>query len=475
MQINSKDKKAVKAGFWYTISNFVTKGATIITTPIFARILTKSELGACSNISSWILILVPLLSLDFYSSVKIARFEYKEDLDKYCASIAVYGSVFTLLFYILALLNIKWVCGFLLVNELQLHIIFWYILLYPALSIFQAKNNISFNYKLSTTISISSFFLSQFFSLLLVFLSNDKVTGRVLGTRGTYIVISAVIYVYLLVKGSGVSFKYLKYAVAVSFPLIWHTLSMHLLSSGDKVVITHFFGSDVTALYSVAYTCSHAISVLYHSMNNAWSTWALIQIDSNNYEKHKSVSRIYILLFFAALIGLLLISPEILMVVGGKKYLEAVKVMPPALIAVGAQMLYSLFINMETYKRKQKNIAIGTLGAATVNMILNLVFVPLFGYVAAAYTTLAGYSCLFLFHYFSVKKIGGEEYYDVKLMFGVLIVSIAAIPLVDILFVRTAVRYCAIGVYAIAALGIGYKYRKKLCLVKELLFKKAGG
>ena len=33
----------VKSGLWYTVSNFAFRSVAFITTPIFARILTKAE------------------------------------------------------------------------------------------------------------------------------------------------------------------------------------------------------------------------------------------------------------------------------------------------------------------------------------------------------------------------------------------------------------------------------------------------
>lgn len=57
-------KIVLKSGLWYTISNFAFRAVAFITTPIFARILTKAEYGEFNNISSWITILLILASCD---------------------------------------------------------------------------------------------------------------------------------------------------------------------------------------------------------------------------------------------------------------------------------------------------------------------------------------------------------------------------------------------------------------------------
>ena len=45
-------KIVLKSGLWYTISNFAFRAVAFITTPIFARILTKAEYVEFNNISS---------------------------------------------------------------------------------------------------------------------------------------------------------------------------------------------------------------------------------------------------------------------------------------------------------------------------------------------------------------------------------------------------------------------------------------
>ena len=45
MSNDNTSKKALKSGVWYTLSNFLINGAAFITTPFFARLLTKTEYG----------------------------------------------------------------------------------------------------------------------------------------------------------------------------------------------------------------------------------------------------------------------------------------------------------------------------------------------------------------------------------------------------------------------------------------------
>ena len=59
----------------------------------------------------------------------------------------------------------------------------------------------------------------------------------------------------------------------------------------------------------------------------------------------------------------------------------------------------------------------GTGLAAAVNVILNVICIRKFGYLAAAYTTMVTYLLYFLFHYVIAWKIRKESLFDTKRLF----------------------------------------------------------
>ena len=91
--------KALKAGFWYTISNFVAKGLVFLTTPIFTRLLSKTEFGIYSNFATWTNLLLVLTTLELYSTIARAKYDYEESMDQYISTIALSGTAFTMFCY----------------------------------------------------------------------------------------------------------------------------------------------------------------------------------------------------------------------------------------------------------------------------------------------------------------------------------------------------------------------------------------
>ena len=82
----SSNQKALKAGVWYTISNFTNRALGAILTPIMTRLLTTSEYGDFVNFSSWAGILIVITSLDMANVIIRAKFDYEDDFDGYMNS-----------------------------------------------------------------------------------------------------------------------------------------------------------------------------------------------------------------------------------------------------------------------------------------------------------------------------------------------------------------------------------------------------
>ncbi len=435
------NNKVLKAGFWYTFSNFLVKGLAFITMPIFTRIMSKGDIGLFSNITAWFSILAIVTTFEIFSSINIARFDYKEELDQYISSTLILETMITMLFYVVSLIFHTEIQKFLMINFETLNILFIYLLFYPAIQAFQIKHQIDFDYKPIIKVSIISALLSTTISVILVLLFNNKLMGRIYGYFIPLIIISFIIYVGLLKKGKSYSKKYWKYALVISFPLIWHLLAGYLLSSADKIMITKMISSEANSMYSVAYMISQIAALLWSSMNNAWSPWAYKQMDEKKYDNLKNKSKPYFIMYLIIIILMLLVAPELLLIMGGTNYIDAKYVMPPVMIGYVFQFVYSLYVNIEFYHKKQIDIAIGTIIAAIINIVLNFIFISKFGYIAAAYTTLIGYVCLFLIHFIFVKRLKCDYWYDNAFFIKLLCLSTVSIVIFNYLYEHNYVRY----------------------------------
>ncbi len=461
----SNNTKALKSGVWYTAANFLTKSIGLITTPIFTRILTKADFGAYSNYTSWLSIFTILLTLNLGATFISARFDYEDSFDEYISSSLALS---TLTIGIGALiLNIIYVpfqekLG---IDRIYLNCMMVYLVMESAVSMFQVKQRYEFKYKISVFVSLLITVSTALVSVLLVTTLDNKLSGRIYGAAFPTIIIGAVIYLYLFFSGKKVKVSHWKYAIPIALPFIPHLLSMSILGSMDRIMITNICGKEDNALYSLAYTCGSIITILVSSMNTAYSPWLGHKLNEDTDESFTEIrkfSRVYIGAFSFACIGIMLITPEVLMILGGKKYIEAKYVMPPVTCGVSCQFFYTMFVNVEQYKKKTIGMAIASVSAALLNYGLNAFFIPRFGYIAAAYTTLAGYLWLLAAHMFLVKRLGYDKTYDYKFVIGITALLLAITAGVNFIYNYTIIRYAVILVYGGITVFIAVKYGKKL-------------
>ena len=112
-------------------------------------------------------------------------------------------------------------------------------------------------------------------------------------------------------------------------------------------------------------------------------------------------------------------------------------IVPPVAMSVYFIFLYVVFSNVEFYFEKTFMVSVLSGAVAVINILLNFVFINLFGYLAAGYTTLVCYIILAIFHWLMVKQILKknteiEAIFDFKSIFlvsfgGVLFVAICEV------------------------------------------------
>lgn len=456
-------KRAIKAGTWYTLSNFLLKGMGFITTPIFTRLLTKQDFGDYSNFTAWLSILAILATVELRSSVVRARYDYEDHFDEFLSSITVCGTAITAVFYVVVLLFQGFFSDLLGMDMVYVHIMFLNVLISPALSILQAKHQILQRYKSFVLVSLGSTLTSTFLSVFCVIHFENKLFGRIIGSTIPLLVVYLIAYILLLSRGRCLfNTEYWKYAILYSAPLVPHLLANTLLGSSDRIMIKKMCGAEQTAVYSLAYTCGMIVATLFTSMNQAWEPWLFDRLHEKDYHTIRKVSRIYLLFFVCLVEGAILIAPELMALMGGKGYQEAVYVVPPVMIGYGCKFTYTFYVNVEKYEKKTAFISIGTLLAAGINIVLNYIFIPIFGYQAAAYTTLIGFLLLVILHYLMSRKMNITQMYDNKFVFGMVLFMIVTGIAAQLLYLNTWVRYGVIAMTGSIVLFLAYRLYKKL-------------
>ena len=129
-----------------------------------------------------------------------------------------------------------------------------------------------------------------------------------------------------------------------------------------------------------------------------------------------------------------------ILILGAGKYGAAAYCAVPIIASGYLAFMYTLPAAVEYFHEKTGYIALGTAGAALMNIVLNAIFIPRFGYVAAAYTTLATYLLYFAVHYLLARMIQKEFLFANKTVvlciMGILISVVVANVFMEQILIR---------------------------------------
>lgn len=435
------NKKALKAGLFYTICNFLIKALGFLTMPIFTRIMSKSDIGYFSNLQSWISILSIICTLELSSSIALAKYDFKNDINKYISSNLFLSNIFTAICYFSIMAFKSKLLPMMGLSDLEFHLCFIYLLVYPGLQLFQQKQQVFYRYKESTIVSLIGAFISTCLSIVFVLLFSNKYTGRLFGYFSPIIFLNLLLCLFLYIRGKCINPKYWKYALVISVPIIFHMAAGFALSTSDRLMITHFCGPEDNAYYSVAYSVSSIVQLLWLSVNSALAPWSIDQMDAKNYKSLKKITSNILLIFGVVCILYSLVSPELLLLMGGRGYYSASRIIPLIICGCIFQAAYTFYVNAETFLKKHILISIATITSALINVGLNFVFIPLFGYEVAALTTLIGYLCLFLIHFTFLVIMKKQWWFNTSFIFLFLLFSLCFTLLMSFLIDDVFKRY----------------------------------
>jgi len=395
----------------YLSAGIFTKALAFISVPIFTRLLLPSEYGILAIFSSVISIFSILLGSNIHGAIARYYYEKSNDFAEFLGSNLIFILFFN--FFAISLLYIF------KDNIANFFVIIPYLFFIAILiSAFTIPSNMYLSYlqaskqsKKFSLISINEGILSLIVSIIWVYLLKEN---RYYGKVYSSLLITTVFTVYMicnLVKLSKFNFKleHIKYSIKFGVPLIPHALSGFILAFFDRIIINQLTGSLNTGLYSFAYNVGMVMNIVVMAMTKAWVPIFYENFASKDFKKIDNLAYNYSKYIYFAAIGLILFSKEIVSLMADEKYYTALPVVPIIVIGYVGVFLYTLYGNYSFYRKKTGLISIATLSAGGINIGLNYWLIPIYGYVAAAYTTLVSYFLLFLFHFLNVKYILKEK------------------------------------------------------------------
>ena len=391
----------MKAAFWFTACSFLQKGISFITVPIFTRLMSTEQYGTYSVYLSWLQVFTVISTLYLYHGVTDnAMSKFEEDRNRFISSMQGLTICITTIVLMLVFLLWNGIKSFIGLTPVMIVLMFAEIYVIPALAFWSGRQRFEYRYRRLVLITLLKSILNPCFGILAVYLSTDKALARAVSTLVVEVLICGTVMVLQFIKGKTFfDKKYWGYALHLAIPMLPHYLSGIILNHGDRIVISKLIGKTAVALYGVAYSIGWIVQIFIRAINSAITPWIYSRLKVSDIKAIQDKSRPILAFVFCITIGLMLIAPEIVYIFGSSKYVESVNVIPPVAASVFFVFLYGFLSFPEFYYEKTSFLMIASIISAALNVLLNYIFIPKYGFVAAAYTTLACYVLYSIGHY----------------------------------------------------------------------------
>ena len=444
--------------------------------PFLVRLLTTEQYGVYSVFTSWSSLISIFATLNLHCGVyNNAMFKFSDRRDSYTSASQSLSATVTVICLAIYLLSTGFWNSLMGMSPDFIFLMFLQILLTQCYLLWTSRQRYEYRY---VKLLVFTAFLA--ISNTLVPIVSALIFPQVQRLK-------AVIYSGVIVQTSfGIAFmiyNYIKgkcffnkefwhYALSFNLPLIPHYLSDMILGQADRVMIRRYIGDAEAGIYSFTYNISLVMNIVTSSINSAIIPYTYNKLGKRDYKALKLIVNFLILMVGGMCLAFSAIAPELFKIVATEDYYEAIYLVPVISLSSYFTFLYSMFGNIEFFFEENKFITAASMIGAIANIILNYIFIQIFGYFAAGYTTLFCYIIFSVSHYLFMRKvckkhIDGDRVYDSRTIFIMSIVFIIAAFGMMAIYDYPIIRYSLIVIGLIVCIIKRKQIIDKFKMIKE--------
>lgn len=211
----------------------------------------------------------------------------------------------------------------------------------------------------------------------------------------------------LAINGIRINKDLLKRMLKFGFPMIPAMLCATAMHNADRFLIRGFASLASVGIYSLGYKFPYMLNALIlESFNRAWTGSTMYEIAGQADAKYQyaRVASYFMMFYVFAQFCLSVFSISIIKLFAAPDYFSAHKVIPLVALGLSFHAFYTFF-NMGAFlKDKTWLLNAAYAPAALINIIGNILLLPKYGFMAAAWMTVVTYFTFSLITYFSCKK-----------------------------------------------------------------------
>lgn len=430
----NREKDLLKNTIILGIGKFLPKFVAIITLPIVTAKLTKIEYGSFDLISTLVMLVLPIATLQIQSAAFRFLIDCRGSKEK---SSQIISSIFVVTIPISILVSL--IVAFLwkdigLLNRLLFGLYLVADIFYCSIS--QITRGLSHN----KLYSISSIIVSVVNCISVVIVLQIKNTGLsgaifslLLADTAAVIYLTVKINLFGYLKWNAVSLAKIKELVSYSWPMIPNNLSNWVLKLSDRLIITAVLGVEANAVYAIANKIPNLLTIAQSIFVMAWQENASIAVgDQDASEYYSKMFERTLRLMFGFTVVLIGFTPVIFTLLIQGDYSDAYVQMPILILGVFFYCMSSFQGGIYVAHKRTKSVGVTTTAAAVVNLLVDILLINVLGITAGSVSTLVAYFLLYVYRLIGVNKFQPMNFHIQKqILYMVILVAMLYISFLN--------------------------------------------
>lgn len=254
--------------------------------------------------------------------------------------------------------------------------------------------------------------------------------------------------------------KLLLEMILFALPLMVESLSGWIATFCDRFVLEYFMGTESVGIYSVASKLPSLIAAFASVFMSAWVLSAIKEYEAGSDRTFSNqVFRKFSAVFMAWAVFVIYICKWLMMLLARGDFSESWKYAPLLLCSAVFGGFGNFFAAFFTSAKKNTSLMISTLLGAVINMVANIILIPIMGIQGATLTTMLSQLIVFVYRAVCARSFVKIEINYKKLTAAILlVVAESAAVVLEINMAITAIP-------AVVVLWLYYNELKEIIVV----------
>lgn len=385
--------KIFKNATWIIVCRIIQAVLSVLVTMFSARYLGPSGYGLINYAASIVAFVAPIMHLGLSSTLvqEVVNAPEKEGETMGTALTMSFTSSF---FCILGVVAFTLVANPGEKDTLIVCALYSVLLIFQSIDLLQYWFQAKLKSKYTSIIMLVAYAVTSIYKIVLL-ITGKSIYWFALAQAIDYLVIAVGLMIsYYKVGEEKLSFSWaaVKRLFDKSKFYILSNLMITIFAQTDRIMLKIMCGDEATGFYSAAVTCATMASFVFAAIIDSFRPSIFEKKkDATKEEYEKSVAGLYSIIIYLSLIqcvAITLFAPWIIQILYGAEY-------APTVSALQLTVWYTTFSYVGSARNvwilaegQQKHLWILNLAGAVMNVVLNFIFIPLWGILGAAFASL---------------------------------------------------------------------------------------